>query len=228
MQFKIPQEVNVEDKVVGPFTLKSFGFLFIFFAIVAFFVVTFKSFGMSLIGSAILGGLIGSPTLALGFIPFNGKPLYTYVGSFVTYLLKPRKRVWKKYAEPPKKPSTQDTDSVRTNVDMIPQKANIKDAEKRMEELSLVVDTGGSYGKYRNVETENVPDTFLEKDNVTIEKALEEAQNKTIAKKSEPAVSELATVDPNKKFDYEQLNTSEYKLDKLLNPKPPTKDNEDV
>lgn len=219
MQFKIPQEINVEDKVVGPFTLRSFGFVFAFFVIMAVFVVIFTGVGISLIGSIIIGTIIGSPALVAGFVPYNGKPIYTYSGHFITYLFKPRKRVWKKYVEPVSlKPKKEEQVEI---VEGPPQKASLLDAEKQIEELSLMVDTGGAYSSMQKKLPAEEPETFMDKSNVAIEKALEETGEK-VKTNPEPSISDLASVDPEKKFTYEQPDTKGYyKVDEAIGKEPP-------
>lgn len=218
MQFKIPQEINVEDKVVGPFTLKSFGFVFAFFVVMSVFVVILTGAGISLVGSIIVGTIIGSPALVAGFVPYNGKPVYTYTGHFVTYLFKPRKRVWKKYVEPVSlKPKEEKKVEV---VQGPPQKALLSDAEKQIEELSLMVDTGGAYSSMQKKMPADEPDTFMDKSNVAVEKALQETGER-VSSDAEPSISDLASVDPDKKFTYEQPDTKSYKVDDVIGKEPP-------
>jgi len=216
MQFKIPQEIDVEDKVVGPFTVRSFGFVFSFFVIMALFAVIFTGTGMSLLGSLIIGGLLASPALALGFVPYNGKPIYTYSGHFVSFLFKPRKRIWKKYVAPanPKKKEEEEEKPVQ----MTPQKASLKDAEQKIEELSLTVDTAGAYSSRQAPPPKDETKTFMDKDNVTVEKALKETAAE-VPVSSEPPISELATEDPDKKFDYQEVDTKGYKVGEMIDKK---------
>lgn len=215
-QFKIPQEINVEDKVVGPFTLKSFGFVFVFFLVTTIFLVILRGAGLSFATSLIIGALLGSPLIAFGFFPFNGKPLYVYAGSFVSFLFKPRKRVWKKVNEQVKAIRPEDAQNQVKKVEVAPQKASIEDAEKRIEEISLMVDTGGAYGMNSPQETESGPATFMEKDNVAVERALKEYDKTAEHPQTEPLISDLATVDKNKEFKYERPDTSDYKLNEVL------------
>ena len=213
MQFKIPQEINVEDKVVGPFTLKSFGFIFAFCTVVAVLVVVLRSSGLSLFGSIFLGAIIASPVLAVGFFPYNGKPAYTYSGHFVAFMFKPRKRVWKKDVKQVRmEPEKEETQEV---VQGPPQKASLQEAEGEIEKLSLMVDTGGAYSSMQKKMPSEEPETFMDKGNVTVEKALQQTGEK-IKPSTEPAISDLASVDPNKRFKYEQPDTAGYRVDEVI------------
>ncbi len=96
-QFQVPQFITVEDRIIGPLTLKQFLyllgassvglvgwfwlniFLFIFFALP-------------------IAGLFG----AMAFAKINGQPLPTVITNAVNYFLQPRLYLWK--SAPPPKP----------------------------------------------------------------------------------------------------------------------------
>lgn len=94
MQFAVPQFVDIEDRLIGPLTLKQFlmllatggGVLFVW----------------SIFGVGILFFLLGIPVaifgVALTFGKFNGRPLYVYLLPLVSYLSSPR--VWVFHREP--------------------------------------------------------------------------------------------------------------------------------
>lgn len=213
MQFKIPQEINVEDKVVGPFTLKSFGFIFAYCTTIAVLVVVLRSSGLSLFGAIFLGAIMASPIVIIGFFPYNGKPAYTYSGHFIAFLFKPRKRVWKKDVKLLK--MEKEKEEAQEVIPGPPQKASLQEAEGEIEKLSLMVDTGGAYSSMQKKIPTEEPETFMDKGSVTVEKALQQTDEK-IGSKSEPDISDLASVDPNKKFKYEQPNTAGYKVDEVI------------
>ncbi len=89
MNFQVPQFIEHEAKVVGPFTLKQFMFVGIaggiclilyFSAPRAFFVL----------GCIILGGI----SLALAFLKVGGRSLPTYLKNSFMFLLKPKVFLW--------------------------------------------------------------------------------------------------------------------------------------
>lgn len=93
MQFKIPQDVQMEDKIVGPLTLKQltivcFGggidyFLYISLAKVYVLVVWIVPVA-----------LIAILTLAIAFLKIQGMTFIEYVFAALEYHFIPRKRVW--------------------------------------------------------------------------------------------------------------------------------------
>jgi hypothetical protein len=102
MQFQVPQYIDVEDRIVGPLTLKQFfyiatGFLLIF---VTFFVL---ATWLWLITSTI----IAAASLALALVKYNGRPLLTITTAALRYYFNARVYAWQKDGEgedaPPQK-----------------------------------------------------------------------------------------------------------------------------
>lgn len=91
MRFQIPQFIDVEDKIFGPFTLKQFIYLSggISMAVVA-----------SLFFGPFFGLLISSPitilALALTFYKVNSRPFIYVLESAFKYMIKDKLYIWKK------------------------------------------------------------------------------------------------------------------------------------
>lgn len=219
MQYKIPQEMNVEDKVIGPFTLRQFVFVFVAVMITVTVMILLMNLGMSMVPSLIIGSFFGSFSLLVCFVPYNGKPLYTFAIPFTSFFIKPRQRVWKKTDEKKKNPDIPKNNNIETeNTNQVaPQKESLESAESKIEEISLMVDTGGAYGMPKVAKNETSPKTALDKTNPSIEKDLQEARKKVEAQNpnTEPLISDVATVDPKKKFEYNSPDTSKYKIDEI-------------
>ncbi len=225
MQYKIPQEVDIEDKIVGPFTLKGFGFIFAAAVTAILCLVIFMRLGLSFIPSIIVGGFFGSLFIILGFLPFNGRPIYTFTLPLIQFFTKPRQRVWKKEIEKPKpvrKPDEEEKAKAQTPEARNPIKQPLTSVEKQIEEISLTVDTGGAYSVNQMQEPRNqAGDIFEEGSSERIEQELEKAREEVESKntKPEPTISKMASIDPEKKFDYEYPDTSKYTIDEKLKPK---------
>jgi len=91
MQFQVPQFTEIEDKVIGPLTLKQFLYLLIA-AIVLF--ILFRMVNMFVF--VLLAIPIASMSLALGFVKVNNRPLIYALKNFLGFLKKPDFYVWKK------------------------------------------------------------------------------------------------------------------------------------
>lgn len=91
MQYPVPQFIDVEDKVIGPLTIKQFLWIVGGVACLAveYFLLPFVGFVIAGIPTA---GLFG----AFGFYKIEGKPFYNFVLDFFTFSRRPRVRVWKR------------------------------------------------------------------------------------------------------------------------------------
>ena len=94
MQFQVPQFLDVEDKIIGPFTIKQFIYLaggagmgYLGYRFVPY------------IGWLLFLGFVGIGA-ALGFYKFNSKPLINAVESAMYYYKSARFYVWRKREKP--------------------------------------------------------------------------------------------------------------------------------
>jgi len=90
MQFQVPQFIETEDKIVGPFTLRQFlylaaagGLIFVLYFLVQTWLFSILSF------------FIGGAGVALAFLKINGRPFQKMLISAVSYLWKPQTYVWR-------------------------------------------------------------------------------------------------------------------------------------
>jgi len=90
MKFQVPQFIETEEKIFGPFTLKQFIFIAIGGAILflLFFAVPPGVF-------IVLAIPIGIIFVGLALVKIQEMPLYLYLFNFVTYLTNPKKYIYK-------------------------------------------------------------------------------------------------------------------------------------
>jgi len=91
MQFQVPQFIDIEDKVIGPFTIKQF--LYLLCAGVIIFIL---SKILNLFATIILAIPIISIAVALSFVKIGGQPFVIIIKNFLSFLKKPDFYVWKK------------------------------------------------------------------------------------------------------------------------------------
>jgi len=91
MQFKVPQFIEIEDKIIGPLTLKQFLYILGGFGVLA--VLWFYLELGLFIAIAIP---IAAFVLGLAFYKVNGRPLVYILGSVIKYLIKPKLYLWRK------------------------------------------------------------------------------------------------------------------------------------
>lgn len=91
MRFEVPQFIEIEDKIFGPFTWRQFIYLAggIGFAVVLFLVAPI--FVFVLVGLPISGLAIG-----LAFYQVNNRPFEYFLESMVAYFRKTRLYLWRK------------------------------------------------------------------------------------------------------------------------------------
>jgi|SRR3989344_1464776 len=128
MQFRVPQFIDIEDKLFGPFTFKQFayivgggGMIFVVYKLFPFFVAV-----LLIIPIAIL-------TVALTFYKINGKPFIFYLQASIEYAMKSKLYVWKQRLV---KPGT------NTSVDDIPKTVSVvpKVSKSRLNDISWNLD----------------------------------------------------------------------------------------
>lgn len=135
MQFKVPQNIDMEDKVIGPLTIKQFVYLLVAGMI---FYATIKTYNIFLM--AIVGFPVFLLALCLTFIKIQDQPFSKFLISFLIYLIKPRQRIWQKHYSS----VGMHTPVVQKNKVNVDQKIGPKTVEKsELEKLSYILDTGG-------------------------------------------------------------------------------------
>ncbi|MBA7622035.1 hypothetical protein ES703_29406 [subsurface metagenome] len=91
MQFQVPQYIDIEDKVIGPFTIKQF-----FYILVAAVVLFILYNLVNLFVLIILAIPVCALTFALAFVKVHDQPFINVVKNFLGFIKKPDFYVWKK------------------------------------------------------------------------------------------------------------------------------------
>lgn len=133
--YKVPQDVEADDKLIGPFSFRQF----IYLVIVA--------------GGIALGWVLGQVFLPLAAIPLpiiiffgalalplrKDQPMETYLAAIISFYLKPRQRLW-------------DSDGIESLIEITAPKVvevqrtkgvSQEEAEQRLSYLANIVDTQG-------------------------------------------------------------------------------------
>ncbi len=94
MQFEVPQFIEIEDKIFGPFTWRQFLYLGggVGMAVVLFLTTPFIVF-------AVLGLPIGVFAGALSFYPVNNRPFSVFVEAVYNYFRRHRLYLWQQQRE---------------------------------------------------------------------------------------------------------------------------------
>jgi len=90
MEYQVPQFIEVEDKLVGPLTLKQF----IYVAGGAGLCVVFFAY-LPIVVAVILSALFGGFAAALAFYKINGKPFLEVIEAGFNYYIRAKLFLWK-------------------------------------------------------------------------------------------------------------------------------------
>jgi len=111
MRYQIPQFIEVEDKIIGPLTIKQFlylaggaGMSFIVYSFIPIFISIF-----------IILGIVGL-SLALAFYKVNNKNFVEFLESMFLYYTKERLYIWKKVPKEIVKKEEKEPDPVQMYV----------------------------------------------------------------------------------------------------------------
>ena len=136
-QFMVPQFIDVEDKILGPITVRQFVLMlgsvmiaFIFYKLFAFWVFAALAFvDLTLFG-------------LLAFAKVNGRPIHFFLLNFLQTSRRPFRRVWNRehFARGVVEVSTQVHEVGKVVVEK-----RERPSKSRLSELTLIINTGGVY-----------------------------------------------------------------------------------
>jgi len=140
MQFKVPQDVQRADTIIGPITMTQLIILGIGGGICyAIYVSLAKTYFIEiwLPPVAVLGAL----TLAFAFLKIHELPFHVFIMNLLEYYLLPRKRVWIQGTGRPLVTPSQTKKEIK-KVEEAPKKE-----KKSIEELTSILDSHGNLKK---------------------------------------------------------------------------------
>jgi len=89
MQYKVPQNITMEDRIAGPFTLVQFSIMIVG-GLIAFIV---NSISIIAPLNRILALVLALLTFVIAAGKFNDQPMYKFFRYFILFLITPRTRV---------------------------------------------------------------------------------------------------------------------------------------
>lgn len=132
MRYQVPQFIEVEDKIFGPFTFKQFAYLaggagaaFLCYRLLPAFIGVIVAVPFALFG------------LALAFYKVNSRPFIEVIQSAFEYITKSRLYIWKKEEKKPETQKEADEKAIRS---FMPGSAVPKLSDSKLKELSWSLD----------------------------------------------------------------------------------------
>jgi len=95
MQFPVPQFTEVEDKLIGPLSIKQFFILFV----AGILIFAGYSATKSVAALVILFLLFGLPAIGLAFAKINGRPAYRQLPFLMRFITEPKRLIFHKEAQ---------------------------------------------------------------------------------------------------------------------------------
>ncbi len=134
-QYKVPQDVEADDKLLGPFSFRQFVYLLIAGGLIALAVGLFQLFPLLALLPLPLVLLFGALALPLK----KDQPMETYLAAIVSFYLKPHNRVW----TPGQRESTIKITAPKIVEESRTRNITGEEATHRLSFLADIVDTGG-------------------------------------------------------------------------------------
>ena len=134
-QYKVPQDVEADDKLLGPFSFRQFVYLLIAGGLIALAVALFQIFPL-------LAIIPLPPVLLLAALALplkKDQPMETYLAALVSYYLKPHTRTWM----PGQKESTIEITAPKVVEETRTRDISGEEATHRLSFLADIVDTEG-------------------------------------------------------------------------------------
>lgn len=134
-QYKVPQDVEADDKLIGPFSFRQFVYLLVAAGLIALGVALFQLFPLL----AIIPLPFVLLLLALALPLKKDQPMETYLAAVVSYYLKPKNRLW----VPGQSESTIKITAPKKVEESRTRDITGEEATHRLSFLVDIVDTGG-------------------------------------------------------------------------------------
>ncbi len=149
--YKVPQDVEAEDKLIGPFTFKQFVFLIIFF------ISGFVGFRLLQVNVALTGLVLPVFIISgiLGFYRPADQPVETKLLAYINFYFKPRIRLWSRdgqlehvIIQAPKR------------IEHLLRVRSREEVQSQLKQLSQIIDTRGWVVKQSAVQMPMAPSTI--------------------------------------------------------------------
>ncbi len=134
-QYKVPQDVEADDKLIGPFSFRQFIYLLVAAGLVALCFPLFKIFPLLIILPAPFILFL----LALSLPLKKDQPMETYISAVLSYYMKPHNRLW----EPGEPESTIIITAPKKTDEIHLKELDQDEAMHRLSFLADIVDTEG-------------------------------------------------------------------------------------
>jgi len=212
-EYKIPKNIEIEDKILGPFTLRQFLYMIGGGVVVYFLFLTLGQINLSLFIIIVLPIILLD--LALVFVRINERSFLAFLGYFSIYLLEPKVRTWQKSTRIKRIMIQSETESEQSKREVV-RRTKKGRLRSRLAELAMIVDTKGWSRETEDVEMKGRVTSAMETTptvKVTLEKK-KEALEDVFADLE--AAMERVTAEAEKKAEEKELKELAERLSGLI------------
>ena len=146
MTAKIPQNVTIEDKLVGPLTLKQFLYLLGSAAIVFIAYQYFSRAYLYFIEFLIISAVAVMLGVMLAFGKINGRPFGVFLINLFKFIFLPKTRAWVKEPRKYVKAIRVRAKDIKSTKEEIEERKSDTEFKSQIEKLANILDTGGKMG----------------------------------------------------------------------------------
>lgn len=213
--YKVPQDVEADDKLLGPFSFRQFIYLMICLGCVMLMVFLFQLFPLLAIIPLPILLFFGALALPLK----KDQPMETYLAALVSYIFKPHKRFW----TPGQKESTIIITTPKIVEPSRVRNITEEEAGHRLSFLADIVDTEGYAIKTANnsmrdefyAEAYNTSDMFDNANTTTIRNLITEEQQQRHA----AAVDQMRIAIANSEYNQDNRQNIALPYQKVVQPR---------
>ena len=222
-QYKVPQDVEADDKLLGPFNFRQFIYLLVSAALIA---LSWALIQLSEV-FVFVAILLMVPTIFLLVLALplrKDQPMETYIAALISFYTKPRKRLW----NPGQRESTITITAPKIVEKKLTRNFSEEEADRRLSFLANVVDSegyslkGGATPSNSSVrgevlaETNAIPDVF--DSNVT---SLSDRQHAEAVNRMRAAINANNPINPAQPTPHYSAPSNLYRPTPLVEPAPP-------
>ena len=128
MQYQVPQFINIQDKIIGPLTLKQFLWL-LAGAGILFIVWTLTNLGLFIVIATPISGFF----IALAFLKVNEHSFASFISSAIGFYSKPKLYLWRRKKTIQKPIFTKEPDKKEQEKTKTASKSNIQELAERLD-----------------------------------------------------------------------------------------------
>lgn len=143
MVVKIPYNVEKEDKLIGPLTLKQFLYIVAGGALSFGFFQLYRLGALNFFGFVILTFLVLGFALTLAFFSVNGMPFLTFLANLVIYIFTPKVRIWQREIISKLPPLKVKDTNIKSAKEEAKEVKKTKSLRSQLEILTAILDSGG-------------------------------------------------------------------------------------